>query len=86
MLKAERKDQSAAPTAKPQRRKVTPRKSYIAEMIARAIEDEEKAGTSKEDLRLLRPWDRNARLRVHLERRRLSYVSDREFRKVFNGR
>ena len=72
--------------AKPQRRNVTPRKSYIAEMVARAIADEVEAGTSEKDLRLLQPWDRNARLRTHLARRRLSYVSDREFRKVFNGR
>jgi hypothetical protein len=72
--------------AKPQRRNVTPRKSYIAEMVARAIDDEEKAGTAKEDLRLLPPLERNRRLRAHLKRRRLSDISDREFRKVFNGR
>ena len=45
---------ASAPAAKPQRRNIMPRKSYIAEMVARAIDDEEKAGTSRRDLRLCR--------------------------------
>ena len=46
------------------------RRGY-ALLIERAIAEEVKAGTSRDDIAILRPVDRNARLQGHMHRLRL---------------
>jgi hypothetical protein len=65
------------------------RRGY-ALLIERAIEEEVKAGTSREDIAILRPVDRNARLHGHMHKLRLiperEKLPDRALRQYFNGR
>ena len=72
---------------RPERR--SRRRGYAA-LIERAVAEEVKAGTSREDIEILRPCDRNARLNAHMHRLRLipadEKLPDRVLRLFFNGR
>ena len=89
MLKAERTLPIDAPP-KPVRRNPPPRQSHHKLMIRRAIDDEIRNGMSEEDLRILPPRERKDRLCKHLVNRKLileaDEISDRAFRRYFNGR
>jgi hypothetical protein len=65
------------------------RRGY-ARLIERAIAEEMKLGTSREDISILRPADRNTRLLKHMHDLRLipkcEKLPDRAFRQFFNGR
>jgi hypothetical protein len=67
-----------------------PQRRGYARLIERAIAEEMKLGTSREDISILRPADRNTRLLKHMHNLRLipkcEMLPDRAFRQFFNGR